>query len=36
MSWTIPNLSWLNSDVLTATDFNRIEKNIKYLQELLG
>lgn len=36
MIWTTPNISWLDSDLLTATDFNRIEINIQYLLNLLG
>jgi hypothetical protein len=36
MNWTEPKTDWTNADVPTANDFDRIERNIKYLQELLG
>jgi cytochrome b subunit of formate dehydrogenase len=35
-SWITPILSWVASNVLTKSDFQRIENNIAYLQELLG
>lgn len=31
-----PKTDWTNSDLPTAEDFRRIEKNTKYLKELLG
>ena len=31
-----PITDWENNDVLTKIDFDRIEKNIKYLRILLG
>lgn len=31
-----PKTDWTNNNVPTKDDFNRIEKDIKYLQELLG
>ncbi len=31
-----PKTDWTNSNVPTKDDFDRIEKNIKYLQGLLG
>lgn len=31
-----PKTNWTNNNVPTKDDFNRIEKDIKYLQELLG
>lgn len=36
MDWIEPVVTWEDNDLVTATDFNRIEKDIKYLQELLG
>jgi len=36
MEWTEPKTDWDGSDVPTAIDFNRIERNIQYLKELLG
>ena len=36
MEWQEPKIDWTNADVVRATDFDRIERNIKYLQELLG
>jgi hypothetical protein len=36
MNWTEPKTDWTNADVPTTNDFDRIERNIKYLQELLG
>jgi hypothetical protein len=36
MDWAEPKVDWINADVVTAFDFDRIERNVKYLQELLG
>ena len=36
MNWTEPKTDWTNADVVRATDFDRIERNISYLKELLG
>jgi hypothetical protein len=35
-SWITPILSWVASNILRKTDFQRIENNTAYLQELLG
>lgn len=32
MAWTDPNVSWLSSDAVANTDFERIEKNIQHRQ----
>ena len=36
MAWQTPKTDWTNADLPTYQDFERIEQNIKYLQELLG
>jgi hypothetical protein len=35
-TWQTPKTDWISADVPTAIDFDRIEVNIAYLQELLG
>jgi len=34
--WQEPKVDWEGNDVPTAADFDRIERNIQYLKELLG
>jgi len=36
MAWQTPKTDWTNADLPTYPDFDRIEQNIKHLQELLG
>ena len=36
MEWAEPKLDWTNADLPTYPDFDRIERNIQYLKELLG
>lgn len=36
MTWETPKIDWVASNVLTAEDFKRIERNIEYLHTLLG
>lgn len=35
MPWQEPKINWNDSDAVRASDFSRIENNIKYLYELL-
>jgi hypothetical protein len=35
MDWQEPKTDWENADVVIANDFDRIERNIAYLKELL-
>jgi len=34
--WDTPKTNWADNNLVTALDFNRIEKNTVYLQTLLG
>lgn len=34
--WQTPKTDWQDSDLPTSLDFDRIERNTKYLQDLLG
>ena len=36
MAWQTPKTNWGAADLPVAIDFNRIERNIVYLKELLG
>lgn len=36
MEWQEPKTDWEDSDLVSTTDFQRIERNIAYLKELLG
>jgi hypothetical protein len=36
MEWIEPKQDWTNADVVMSYDFDRIERNIQYLKELLG
>ena len=36
MAWQTPKTDWANADLPTLSDFERIERNIQYLKELLG
>ena len=35
-SWITPITTWIASNILRKTDFQRIENNTAYLAELLG
>ena len=34
--WKEPKTDWMNADLPTLSDFDRIEQNIQFLNELLG
>lgn len=36
MDYVTPKIDWVDSNLPTASDFDRIEKNLVYLQNLLG
>ena len=36
MAWQTPKTDWTAADLPTVLDFDRIERNIQYLKELLG
>lgn len=36
MAWKAPKINWINADVVSTSDFDRIEQNIEHLRILLG
>lgn len=35
MNWQEPNENWADNNLPTFSDFDRIEKNIQYLKDIL-